>query len=186
MRIIGGILGGRRLKAMKGPLIRPTADRVKEAVFGILGKEVVAGRVLDLCAGTGALGLEALSRGASFAVFVDKHPRACRLVEENLRGMGFADRGEIRCRELHRAVTELAKEGSTFDLLFFDPPYGEGMIGSGVAKIGTAGLIHPEGVLVVEAGRHETVPWPPEFVCRRTERYGETMVYFLRRRGDPR
>ncbi len=177
-------MGGRRLKMQKGSLIRPTADRVKEAVFGILGTEVEAGWVLDLCAGTGALGLEALSRGARFAVFVDKHPRACRLVAENLRELGLADRGEIRCQELRQALVALAKEELIFDLLFLDPPYGQGMIGSGVEKISEVGLVRPGGVVVAEASRHEVVSWPPDFACQRTERYGETVVYFLRQRGD--
>src|SRR6187401_1016297 len=128
MRIVAGIARGRRLRAPKGRLVRPTADRVKEAVFSILeSRESSTGRaVLDLFAGAGTLGIEALSRGAAEAVFVEPSRAASEAIQDNLRTAGLD--GEVLAMPADRAIKRLAAAGRRFDRVFLDPPYGEGWI----------------------------------------------------------
>ena len=119
MRVITGTARGRRLKELQGMETRPTTDKVKESLFSIIQFDIEGRRVLDLFAGTGQLGIEALSRGAAEAVFVDRRPDAVRLVQENLALCGFTDRARVKSGD---ALTYL-KSGEKFDLIFLDPPY---------------------------------------------------------------
>ena len=124
MRVITGTARGRRLKELQGMETRPTTDKVKESLFSIIQFDIEGRRVLDLFAGTGQLGIEALSRGAAEAVFVDRRPDAVRLVQENLALCGFTDRARVKSGD---ALAYL-KSGEKFDLIFLDPPYGTGML----------------------------------------------------------
>src|SRR3990170_4138560 len=121
MRIIAGSLKGRRLAAVKGK-IRPTSDKVREAIFSILGPAVVEARVLDLFAGTGALGLEALSRGAETAVFVEEHPASLAVLRRNVESLGLSDRVEVLPLPVNAGLKKLAARRAAFDLTFLDPP----------------------------------------------------------------
>ena len=126
MRIIGGIAGGRKLLAPAGSKVRPTADRVKEALFSILSSRFgnLSGfKILDLFAGTGNLGIEALSRGADHSVFVDVHPQSLRLIENNLVLTGLAAYGEVILGDAIRILKQLGARKSCFDIIFLDPPY---------------------------------------------------------------
>src|SRR5262249_18507743 len=123
MRVIAGSARGRRLSAPKGSSTRPTPDRVREALFSILYGQVEEARVLDCFAGTGALGIEALSRGAKSAVFIEHDSPTANLVRQNLQSIGFADKGRVIAKSAASAIADLAKNGERFDLLFFDPPY---------------------------------------------------------------
>jgi len=123
MRIIAGTARGRKLKCPRGRRIRPTSDRVRESVFSILGDRVTGARVLDLFAGTGAMGLEALSRGASEAVFVEKELSAIACLRENSRSCGFEHRAAIYNTPV-LAFVRNGELGSGFDIIFADPPYG--------------------------------------------------------------
>lgn len=189
--MIAGVAGGRRLKGPGGAHggngvgMRPTADRVKESVFAILGGAVEGAVVLDLFAGTGALGIEALSRGARQALFVDKSRRAARLILENLALTGLGDRAEVRCQAVAQALEQLGQRGDRFDLIFADPPYGEGWVERFLQDPVLPGLLADGGRIVLERSRKEEMPFDAaKWACARQERYGETVVAFLGRVGD--
>ncbi len=181
MRIVAGIARGRRLRAPKGRLVRPTADRVKEAVFSILeSRESSAGRtVLDLFAGAGTLGIEALSRGAGAAVFVEPSRAASEAIQENLRATGLA--GEVLAMPAERAIKRLATSGRRFDRVFVDPPYGEGWVARTLAALDAADLVIEGGRVVVEHGRGEAAAAEVgRFRQELTRRYGDTHIAIYR------
>jgi len=181
MRIVAGIARGRRLRAPKGRLVRPTADRVKEAVFSMLeSRESLDGRaVLDLFAGAGTLGIEALSRGAAEAVFVEPARAASEAIHENLRITGLV--GEVLAMPAERAIKRLAAAGRRFDCVFLDPPYGEGWIGRTLVALDAADVVANGGWIVAEHGKGED---PAAVVGRFTRdvsrRYGDTSVALYR------
>ncbi|WP_010097887.1 16S rRNA (guanine(966)-N(2))-methyltransferase RsmD [Ornithinibacillus scapharcae] len=125
MRVVAGIHKGRQLKAVPGSNTRPTTDKVKEAVFQMLGPFFEGGIALDLFAGSGSLGVEALSRGIDSCVFVDKHPKAIQTIRENITTLKLEGQVEIFRADAFRALSAAAKRGLTFDLIFIDPPYGK-------------------------------------------------------------
>ncbi len=180
MRIITGSAKGTKLKAPSGLDTRPTADRVKESVFNILGDIVVDARVLDIFAGTGNLGLEALSRGAESAIFVDNSQESIAIINENAKHTKLADRTKIYKNDVLRALDQLALSESSFDLLFCDPPYKKGFVQTVLEKLDKQSIMADRGIVVIEHARHEIVT--NEWEClelRRTERYGATLVSFL-------
>jgi pantetheine-phosphate adenylyltransferase/16S rRNA (guanine(966)-N(2))-methyltransferase RsmD len=178
LRIIAGTAGGVRLAPVpKG--VRPTGDRVREAVFNSLGQFFDGGDVLDLYAGTGALGIEALSRGCERTVFVERDRAARGTIQENLRRTGLAERAEVVAGEVGRAVERLAGQGRRFDLIFADPPYRilRSEVGGILDRLGE--LLAPRGRVVIEGGEA-----PPEDGFGRkgaTRRYGGTFVTVLER-----
>lgn len=177
MRIVAGIARGRRLRAPKGRLVRPTADRVKEAVFSILeSRDGCAGRsVLDLFAGAGTLGIEALSRGAAAAVFVEPNRAAADAIRANLGTAGLD--GEVMEMPAARAVARLSAGGRRFDGAFIDPPYGEGWIDRTLAELDAADILAPDAWIVVEHGRDESAPPAVgRFVQQLARRYGDTHI----------
>ena len=171
MRIIAGEFRSRRLKAPEGMDTRPTADRVKEALFSILGSRVISARVLDLYAGSGALALEALSRGAKSAVLVDCGARACPVIQENIDALGCGGRAKLLRMKDTAAIAALAKQGAAFDLIFLDPPYRMDTAPVCAALI-REGLLSEGGLIVAEHAR-ETPPkvLPPLSLLDRRE-YG--------------
>ncbi len=173
IRIVAGELRGRRLAV--GPGVRPTTERAREALFSILGDRVRGARVLDAAAGSGALGFEALSRGASEAVFVEADRRVARVLEANVG----ATRLEARARVLARAVATflLVDRPSGFDLVFFDPPWAD-PVASELEGLWRA--VAPGGTLVVERGS-ETDPWPRSPVEPDVRCYGTTVLFLYRR-----
>lgn len=188
MRIIAGTAKGRRLAAparapRSKPLIRPTADRAREALFSIIGPAVAGTRVLDLFAGTGALGLEALSRGAAFAVFVDRHRQAMELIRENIGLCGFADRSLSLQRDLAKgAVFGAELPMQEFSLVFLDPPYATGMAARLVAALGTGEHLAARALVVAEDALGEN--FPAESGTLRLidqRRYGDTGFWLYRR-----
>jgi 16S rRNA (guanine966-N2)-methyltransferase len=181
MRIVAGIARGRRLRAPKGRLVRPTADRVKEAVFSILeSREGCAGRaVLDLFAGAGTLGIEALSRGASEVVFVEPEREAADAIRFNLAAARLE--GEILPVPAERAIKRLAAAGRRFDCVFLDPPYGEEWVGRTLAVLAAANLVVENGLVVVEHGRGETAAAEVGGLVRElARRYGDTHIALYR------
>ena len=181
MRIVAGTHRGRPLLGPKGPGLRPTADRVRESLFNLLGQFFEGGDVLDLYAGTGALAFEALSRGMRRAVLVDPGAESARLVAGNARELGMEDRIELLRMPVVRAIPRLAAEGRRFALVLADPPYAEEVAAEVAGAVGEGGLLADGGTLVVEHGRREV---PPDTVggLRRTDsrRFGETMVSLYR------
>jgi 16S rRNA (guanine966-N2)-methyltransferase len=148
MRIIGGTSRGRRLAGAPGTKVRPTADPVKEALFNILADRIPQARFLDLYAGTGAVGIEALSRGASRVTFVESHAGTRHLLRANLSRCGFEARADIQATTVARFLTKAA--GEPYDIVFLDPPYHTDDGKRVLPSLGGGAIMHPDGVLVIE------------------------------------
>jgi 16S rRNA (guanine966-N2)-methyltransferase len=178
MRIIAGEFKGRRLAAVKGR-IRPTSDKVREAIFSILGTVVRQAKVLDLFAGTGALSLEALSRGAADAVLVEENTAALSVLRQNLETLGIEERARVLALPVSGALRKLAAQGTQFNLIFLDPPYGRGLALNTLEALQDSGLLQPAASIVAEHSHRETLP---EQVGRlrlsQCRRYGDTQVAF--------
>jgi 16S rRNA (guanine966-N2)-methyltransferase len=199
MRIISGRLKGRRLLTPAKGLLRPTSDRVKESMFNILGKEVEGKLVLDLFAGTGNLGIEALSRGARKAHFVEISRVALRLIRRNLSLCEVEDLSEILLKDVVQALRILKKKRVAFDLILMDPPYEKGLIQRTLEKLNTEMIYHADSLLVIEHTRREPLPeLSGSWHLIRQRRIGDTILSFLtpiirnssdqdrlRTRGDP-
>jgi 16S rRNA (guanine966-N2)-methyltransferase len=175
VRVIAGRWGGRILQAPRGRAItRPTADRVKEAVFSMLGT-VENERVLDLFAGTGALGIEALSRGAKRAVFVERDAAALVALRANLGDLGLLkSEAEVRCAEALGALRGARKNAETYDLVLIDPPYRRASDLGGELALALESLLEPQARVVVESDRRAPLQLPWEIEKER--RYGDTTI----------
>src|SRR5216110_296560 len=182
MRIVGGRLRGRALAAPKTQAIRPTADRLREALFNILahayGDPVGGARVLDLFAGTGALGLEALSRGAAFALFVDDAAEARALIRENVAALGLGGVSRVYRRD----ATNLgaAHPVEPFSLVFLDPPYRAGLAEKALAAARDGGWLKPGALIVVEEAADAAFKAPEGFAESERRTYDDTQLVFLR------
>ncbi len=182
MRIVAGEFRGRRLSAPAGRETRPTADRVREAIFSLVGP-VDGMSVLDLFAGSGALGLEALSRGAAAVTLVDRSPRAAACLRANVAALGVEDRARLVIRDWRAALAAERAAGRTYDLVVLDPPYT--LLGRIAGRLGPAleALVPARGTLVLEGATRATLPTelPPLQPISRTDRtYGDTAVSVLR------
>ena len=180
MRIITGTSKGRKLRTLSGRSVRPTSDRVKESIFNTLGDEIKGQIVLDLFAGTGNLGIEALSRGAARVVFVEKGRQASRLIQENLSHCEVKGRSEILPKDAVRAMGFLERRHDLFDLILMDPPYRNGWISRMLAALMSQPIYHDHSILVLEHDRREPLPdilGPWEVIRQR--RMGDTLVSFL-------
>jgi 16S rRNA (guanine966-N2)-methyltransferase len=165
--------------------VRPTADRVREAVFNILGSKTERARVLDLFAGTGALGLEALSRGAFSAVLVESDPRTFAVMRRNVLELG-AGGAEPLLMEYRTALRVLTRRGSRFGLVFLDPPYGKGIAARSADDLAASGVLEPGGTVVVEeAERTGELPFPPGWERTEDRRYGDTRVMIFTVEKEP-
>jgi 16S rRNA (guanine966-N2)-methyltransferase len=177
MRVVAGRLGGRRLRAVPGDATRPTSDRVREALFSVVGERVVGARVLDLFAGTGALAIEALSRGAASAVLVEQAPRAIAVIRANLEALDLGRVATVR-RTKAEAYLRTQRDGP-FDLVFLDPPYaiGVGMLAGLLARL-ERGALAPGALVAVESSaRAEPPPWPAGLRPDSPRRYGDTALH---------
>ena len=161
--------------APPGRGVRPTTDRVREAVFARL-RGLDGARVLDLYAGTGALGIEALSRGAAEAVFVEKARPSLDALQRNVATLGLTARARILRRDAVAAITLLGRAGERFDLIFVDPPYASGEAERALRALPAAGLLAPGGALVVERSRRHDLPDVEGLVLLDERRYGDTVV----------
>lgn len=180
MRIITGSAKGQKLKAPKGSAVRPTADRVKESLFNILAERVAGAQVADLFAGTGNLGLEALSRGAAAAVFVDSSQVSMNLIRENAAHTRLSEKAEFCRLDAVIAVSRLSQAGRRFDLVFCDPPYNRGLVAAVLLTIDRTPFLAADGLIVLEHSQHEPVPTDlTTLSIIRTQRYGETLVSIL-------
>jgi len=185
MRIISGTSKGRRLATPKSHDLRPTSDRVKESIFNILGDEVEGKVVLDLFAGTGNLGIEALSRGANKALFVEKGRQAIRLIQRNLSQCGMKGRSEILPKDVNRAIGILNQRGQSFDLILMDPPYEKGLIQKTLMKLRSHRIYHGDSILVIEHDRREPIPETVEgWNLIRQRGIGDTVISFLMPRQE--
>jgi len=180
VRVGGGRARGTRLRAKGGRGVRPTSTLVTDAVFNSLAPRIAGACVLDLFAGTGRLGIEALSRGAREAVFVERDPRHAALIRQNLAAAGLSGRGVVRRADALAAVA--AGEGERrFDLIFLDPPYGRGLAAEALRRV-AAGTLLASGGLVIAEGHWRDDPGEIAGLARvRTARYGETAVWVYAR-----
>jgi len=172
VRVVAGTYRGRRLVAPPGDATRPTSDRVREALFSVLGASVEGARVLDLFAGSGALGIEALSRGAAATVFVDRAPEAIKAIRANLAALGIE--ADVRRSEARAAVRAALARGEAYDLVFLDPPYRRAAeLGRELSEALPA-VLAPGARVVSESDRRE----PLELALAMTDerRYGDTLI----------
>jgi 16S rRNA (guanine966-N2)-methyltransferase len=180
MRVIGGQARGRRLKVPKGNDVRPTAARVKEALFNILPHDLSGIKVLDLFAGTGNLTIEALSRGAAEAILVDSSTESGEAIRENLRRFNLVDRTRVWITPVTRAARLLARRGETFDMIFLDPPYGQKLVEATLKIIAAGALLRESGVLIAEHGIRDPVGERyGSLILRDQRRYGDTVLSFF-------
>jgi len=177
LKITGGELRGRVIKAPPGLGTRPTAAKMRQALFNILGPAVDRARVADVFAGSGALGLEALSRGAAWCVFVEKSPAVARLLRGNLEALGLGKRGRVLAIGLSAAAKELSQEGP-FDLILADPPYDKGLVSELLRITAQRRLLAPGGRLAVEHAPNEQTPAPAGLTEVDLRRYGQSELSF--------
>lgn len=183
MRITAGVAKGTRLRTPQRG-IRPTSDMVKEALFNALAARLADARVLDLFAGTGGLGIEALSRGAAEAVFVERDAHGAAAIRENLAAAQLGDRGTVRRANALTEITALARAGSRFDLIVLDPPYGQGLAVEALRRVAESDVLAPGGIVVAE-GHWRDDPGDVAGLRRiRAARYGETGLWFYERGDD--
>lgn len=178
MRIIAGELKGRQLKTPKGMQTRPTSDKVKAAIFNVLGAKVVKARVLDLFAGTGNLALEALSRGAEKAVLVEKNQTAYETAKKNLELLKDKGKAVIYKLDAFTFLKQFSQE--QFDLIFLDPPYHYGLIDRVISFLKNVSMLRADGVIIAETAVNEVLPEDLHpFEVRIIKEYGDTKVWFL-------
>jgi 16S rRNA (guanine(966)-N(2))-methyltransferase RsmD len=195
MRVVAGVAKGRRLVAPRSTSIRPTTDRVKEAIFSMLESEAFRRadegehtasfpfrRVLDLYAGSGALGIEALSRGAEHTDFVEVSPQARAAIAENLRRTGFTDAATIHATRSESAISTLRR---AYDLILLDPPYGDEAATQALEKLGTSEILASHAIVILEHARSRAVPDQAGALYRaRSRYYGSTAVSLFFRRDE--
>jgi 16S rRNA (guanine966-N2)-methyltransferase len=188
VRIIAGALKGQRLVTPRGHRTRPTADQVRIALMDTLMPSLSGARFLDLFAGAGGVGLEALSRGAARAVFVERDPDAAAALRRNLAALRLGPEARVLATDVGRALHRLAADGERFDLVFLDPPYGAGLVEDTLVRLGEGAHVTLDAIVVAQ---HFTKHAPPDRVgtlaAFRTRRFGETTLTFFRPGAyDPR
>jgi len=161
MRVIAGIYKGRRLKTLEGLSVRPTSDRLRETIFNILTPRIEGARFADVCAGSGAIGVEALSRGARHVTFIESSLKAVRIISENLRSCGIRKDYRVINRDAIRALKNLASEKAQFDIIYFDPPYNSELYAPVMWVIAKHDLLAEDGVVIVEHRRQS--PLQPNY-----------------------
>lgn len=184
MRIITGRARGLQLTTPKNMEVRPTADRVKESVFNIIGSRIIGAKVLDLFAGTGNLGLESWSRGAAAITFIDDSRESLRLVASNIAKCRAQEDCTVIKGNAVNVIDRLYRQGQRFDFAFCDPPYNKGWLAKIATALKEAPLFKNGGYLIVERACHEEIiGLPQEYELVRSEKYGETLIDFIRFNG---
>lgn len=178
MRVISGIAKSRRIRSPKGLELRPTSDKVKESLFNIIRERVEGSRFLDLFSGTGNVGIEALSRGASEVTFVEKNPRFLRIIRENLSLLGLELKGEITLSGAGEYIRRAAREGKRYDIIFIDPPYKSDILEREIwPLLGDTKILAQGGIIIVEhffKKRLESISG--KMMLKDEYRYGETLL----------
>jgi 16S rRNA (guanine(966)-N(2))-methyltransferase RsmD len=183
MRIIAGKYKSRLIHSPKGVELRPTSDRVKESLFGILGALVVDAAALDLYSGTGNLGIETLSRGAASCVFVDNNAKCVEAIKKNLGTLGIDSEAEVVFKDAFKYVKEAHAAGLTFDIIFLDPPYYKDMVKKSLLLLDYYNIITHHSIIAAEHYKRDELPAQEELarlkLCRQ-ERYGGTFLSFYK------
>jgi 16S rRNA (guanine966-N2)-methyltransferase len=174
VRVIGGIHRGRTLRTVEGLAVRPTSDRLRETLFNILSPRIAESRFLDICAGSGAVGVEAISRGARHTTLIDNSRRACSVIKANLHTLGIEGEATVINRDAAAALKQLAKDGRQFDIVFFDPPYASDLYGEVMRLLDEQPLLPGDGLVIAEH-RAKTPP---------AGRYGRLTMYREVRQGE--
>lgn len=179
MRVISGRYGGRKLQTPIGSQVRPTSDRVKESIFNILTGRLENAIVMDMFAGTGNLGIEALSRGAQKTVFIEQSQNSQRTIRSNLASLGIAPEiYQLIAGDAFKVVARLRGTPERFDLVFVDPPYDKGLAEKALSALAEADIVKQGGLVIVETASRETAPQSSYFELLRQSVYGDTSVYF--------
>ncbi len=177
MRVITGSARGMSLKTLEGITTRPTSEKVKEAVFSAVQFEIEGARVLDLFAGSGQLGIEALSRGAKSAVFVDSDKNAVKIIQANIEKTGFSEKSQVYPRD---CFSFLGANRELFDIVFLDPPYAAGILTEAIEKV--SGFVDTKGIVICEHSRDDTLPEESGGLKKYREyKYGKTAVTIYRK-----
>jgi len=178
LRITGGHIRGRRLASLKGLNIRPSSDKIRETIFNLIGQDMTGLRILDLFAGTGSLGLEALSRGASEALFIDYLPQSIKLIKKNLILCGYEDSGIILKKDLTRGLPwSVSPERKKMNLVFLDPPYGKELIMPLLRELGSREILSSPSIVVTESSKSDETPrLSGKFQMEMSKIYGETKL----------
>ena len=180
MRVIAGTYKGRRLKTLEGFSVRPTSDRLRETLFNILAPRIEGTRFADICAGSGAIGIEALSRGAGEVIFIESSLKSARIISENLRNCGIRENYRVINRDALRTLKHFASEKAQFDIIYFDPPYGSDLYSPVMWSIAKNDLLAEDGVVIVEHRRQ--TPLAPNYDRLRPYRQvtqGESILTFF-------
>lgn len=180
MRIVGGRLKGRTLKGPASDSIRPTSDRLRESLFNILehayGAPIEGARVIDVFAGTGALAIEALSRGAAFALFVDQSAQAAAIIRANIEALGLGQTTRVLRRDARKLGA--APKDERYDIAFLDPPYGRGLAAPALTALREGGWLEKGALVLIEETTQSEVALPGGFAPREIRQFGDTQVVF--------
>lgn len=184
MRIITGRFKGRRLVTPKSMAVRPTSDRVKESVFSIIRDQVIDTKFLDMCAGTGNIGIEALSRGARQVTFLERNPKSLQIIKRNLHicGLDISNpQVQLIGKDVRNGIATLHKRSETFELIYFDPPYDAGIYNKCILQISDTNLLKSTGLLLVEHHKNNGMPLKIGMLTyEKQKQYGDTCLTFFR------
>nr|WP_275552244.1 16S rRNA (guanine(966)-N(2))-methyltransferase RsmD [Anaerotignum lactatifermentans] len=180
MRVIAGSAKGHKLETIEGLNTRPTTDRIKETLFNIIAFDLPECVFLDLFSGSGAIGIEALSRGAQRAVLVEQSDLCGKVISRNLEHTRLAQRARLMQNDVLAALDKLAAEGESFDIIFMDPPYAAGLAKPALEKIVEGGLLRPEGYVIVERSAQIPLEETAGLYVEKEKKYKTTVISFLR------
>ena len=179
MKITSGTVRGFKIKTLDSDEIRPTLSRVRKSIFDLIGNDLLGESVLDLFAGSGALGLEALSRGAAHACFFEKSKKAVNLIKNNIKSLGFDDKATVFCKILPKGIETLKGE---YSIILIDPPYNKGLTGLTLESISKRNLLKVGGVVVAQVGfKEELLDHYGQIVLNRQRKYGDTKLFIYER-----
>lgn len=184
MRVIAGSAKGHKLKAPKGLETRPTTDKIKESLFNIISPDLYDCSFLDLFSGTGAIGIEALSRGAKKAVFIDKSSVCKKIIEENLLHTKLNHLGAVYQCSVSAGLDLLKEKKEAFDIIFMDPPYAQDIIGETIMKIADYGLLNDSGYIIIEHSSEKPITHLDKFQLWKEKNYKTTTMTFLKLREE--
>jgi 16S rRNA (guanine966-N2)-methyltransferase len=186
MRIIGGEFRSRLIEMPKGVDIRPTQDKVRQAVFNVLGNDLTGSNVLELFAGSGAFGIEAISRGAKYVTFVDNNSICIKTIRKNLESLGVEDgKFEIIWANALSILSRLEKEGNSYDLIFMDPPYYKNIARKCLSNIDAYDILAPHSLVVIEHFKKDSLALDlSTLVLEKEKQYGDTLISIFRKKHD--
>lgn len=181
MRVISGKVGGLKLTTLEGLNTRPTADRIKESLFNILNPLINGANILDLFAGSGALGIESLSRGAEHATFIDSVRESIAVIKSNLQHTGLINQAEVYQIDFETGLKKLKEKDKKYDIIFLDPPYGKGMEFKAINWIANLQLLKENGLVILENEQKDELPQEISTLIRTDVRkYGRTAINFFK------